>query len=269
MHEEHLVYLYCVTAQPPDLDGIQNPFDRLYLVHEAGLCAIASQVSVDEFGATSLRRNLEDLNWIVAETTRHERIVEMVCRDRCAIPFCFATLFTADENLRALLRTHRDEFTSLLGQLNNKAEWGIKAYCEAEKLEDRVCAEDDAISGLNETIRSASSGKAFLLRKKRDALAKTALIDRTDQCALRIVQALREIGLQSRINKVSPSRAVEGHGRMILNSAFLVGHEDTDRFLDAVAALNTRHAEESIAIECSGPWPPYNFCELAKKAVNG
>jgi hypothetical protein len=266
MHEENLIYLYCMTAQPPDLNEAGDSSDGLYTVCEAGLWAVVSQVPAAEFGQSGLHRNLEDLGWVTAETTRHERIVEAVMQDRCVIPFRFATLFAAEESLRTLVRAHCEEFTALLEQLDNKAEWGVKAYCNAETLRDRVCTRDAAISSLDETIRSASSGKAFLLRKKREELAKAALAGRTDQYAERIVGALQEVSFQTRINKVLPPAATEGRGAMILNSAFLVGNEDTGNFLEAVAVLNEGHAEDGIVVACSGPWPPYHFCDPVARA---
>ena len=269
MHGEPLTYLYCLTAEPPDLDGIRDQADDLYSLCEAGLCAVASRVQASEFGPPGLRRNLDDLAWVAAETTEHERIVEAVMQNRCVIPFRFATLFAADENLRTLLRAHCKEFTALLEQLDNKAEWGVKVYCDAEKLREHTCAQDGAISSLDETVRSASSGRAFLLRKKRDELAKAALAGRSDEHARQITGALHEVSFRTRINKVLPPEATEGRGAMILNSAFLVGNEDTHRFLDCVAMLNESHAEDGVVIACSGPWPPYNFCDLAKKVVNG
>jgi hypothetical protein len=271
MHGEHLVYLYCVTAQPPDLTDLneaQNRSGKLYMVCEAGLFAVVSRVQAGEFGQAGLRRNLDNLGWVAAETTKHERIIETVMRDHCVIPFRFATLFIADEGLRTLLRAHCEEFTALLERLANKGEWGVKAYCDAKKLRDNVCARDGAISGLDETIRSASSGKAFLLRKKREELAKAILLGTTDQYAERIVGALHDVSFQTRINKVLPAEATNGRGAAILNSVFLVGNEDTPRFLDAVAVLNECHAEDGVVVACSGPWPPYHFCDLAKKVMD-
>jgi hypothetical protein len=261
-HGEHLVYLYCVTAQPPNLEGIDARPGELYLVCEAGLYAVARQVEAAEFGQSNLQYEIEDLAWLAARTTEHERIVETIMRDRCVIPFRFAMLFSDDESLKAGLRTHCGQFKTLLEQLDGKSEWGVKLYCDSEKLKHSIVRSD-----LDEAIGSACPGRAFLLKKKRDDLAKAALAKTMDQVAERTVEVLEPISFQTRINKVLPA-AAEKPGDMILNSAFLIGNNDVETFMGALNALSARYAPEGVFVEHTGPWPPYNFCDLAMEATN-
>lgn len=265
--EEHLIYLYCVTAEPPELRLVEDPPSALYLVCEAGLCAVVCRVEAREFGESNLRRNLDDLGWVAVETTNHERIIEAIMQDHCVIPFRFATLFKTDDSLRSQLRAHCGQFRTLLAQLDDKAEWGVKAYCDFEKLEYGV-RDDGMVSNLGEAMCSASPGKTFLLGKKRQESAKAALADRAGCYADQIVQALQPISVQARTTDVVPQGEAERYGPMILNAAFLVCNGDARAFVDATNALGERYAGAGIFIECSGPWPPYNFCDLAKATVD-
>jgi hypothetical protein len=264
MDREHLVYLYCVTAGPPDLASVEDQPDALYLVREAGLCAVVSQVEAGQFEPSSLRRHLEDLDWVAAETMKHERIVEAVMRDRSVIPFRFATLFQTDDNLGTQLRTHCEQFKTLLEQLEGKAEWGVKAYCDLEKLGDHIRAGDSSVSELNETIRLAPPGRAFLLGKKREELVKTALAGRVDRYAEQMVEALQAVSFQVRRNQVLPPATTDRCGTMILNAAVLAANHDPRAFTEGVNALNDRFTDAGLLVECSGPWPPYNFCDPAR-----
>jgi hypothetical protein len=268
MPEEQLVYLFCVTADPPDLGIADAHRGGLHLIHEAGLHAVVCRVEAGDFDQANLRRNLDDLSWVAAETTKHERIVEAVMRDRCVIPFRFATLFNTGESLRTLMRAQADRFRTLLEQLANKAEWGVKVYCDEEKLSRDIHAQDDTVSSLDEAIHAASPGEAFLLSKERERSMKIALADRTDPYAEPIMQALGEFGVQVRIHDVLPPGATEGYGTMILNAAFLVRNPDARAFVETTNTLSERYADEGLFIECSGPWPPYNFCDPAKAAAN-
>jgi hypothetical protein len=261
MDKEHLVYLYCVTAQPPDLARVADRPDELYLVREAGLCAVVSHVEASQFEPARLRRNLENLEWVAAETTKHERIVEAVMRDRCAVPFRFGTLFRTDENLMLQLRTNGAQLKTLLEHLEDKAEWGVKAYCDTQSLENNIRSQDGPVSDLNEAIRRAAPGRAFLLKKKREDLVKAALVDGLDQYAAQMVAALQTVSVQMRMNKILPPGMTDRSGIMILNVALLVANHDVPTFLDMAHALNERYVDQSIAVECSGPWPPYNFCD--------
>lgn len=257
-HGEHLVYLYCVTAQPPSLEGAGDRPGELYLVCEAGLYAVASRVEAAEFEPSSLRRNIEDLTWLAARTTDHERIVETIMRDRCVIPFRFATLFGDDESLKARLRTHSGQFRTLLQQLEGKSEWGVKVYCDTERLKDSIQTRG-ITSDLNEAIRSAGPGRAFLLQKKRQDMARGVLTEAMSQCARRTMEVLGQFSFQTRVNKVLPTGQ---RGDMILNSAFLIGNDNVEAFAAATNALSAWYAPESVTVDRTGPWPPYNFCDL-------
>ena len=265
--EQHLVYLYCVTAEPPELEGVGDRPDALYVVSGGGLHAVVCRVDAREFGESNLRRNLDDLSWVAVEATNHEKIIEAVMQNHCVIPFRFATLFKTDDNLRSLLRAHGEQFRTLLEQLDDKAEWGVKAYCDFERLE-RDIRDQSTVSDLDRAICTAPPGRAFLLGKRRRESARAALADRAGRYAEQIVEALQPISIETRTSEVVPQWEAEGYGEMILNAAFLVRNRDARAFVDATNILGERYAGEGIFIECSGPWPPYNFCDLAKVVMD-
>jgi len=269
MDGEHLIYLYCVTAQPPDLASVEDQPDELYLVREAGLCAVVSRVEASQFEPLNLCRHLEDLDWVAAETTKHERIVEAVMRDRCVVPFRFGTLFHTDENLMMQLRTDAAPFQTLLEHLEGKAEWGVKAYCNTQALEHRIRAHDGPVSDLNEAIRLAPPGRAFLLTKKREDLVRATLARRVDHYAEQVVDALQAVSVQMRMNKILPPGTTGRCDIMILNTALLVANHEVRTIVDTAKTLNERYADQSIVVECRGPWPPYNFCDPPRTVANG
>lgn len=266
MHDEHLVYLYGVTAGPPHLDQAETACDGLYLVCEADLCAVVRRVEAAEFGPSDLRRHLEDPAWLATETTEHERIVETIMQDRCVIPFRFATLFHDDESLRARLRTHGGPFRTLLKRLEGKSEWGVKVYCDTDRLKRSIQAHGLTPAGRNEAGDETRPGRAFLLRKKRQDAAHAALARAMRQYAERTVEVLEPLCSQTKINQVLPTWATDECGAMILNSAFLIDNQNLEAFTAATDALSSRYVRESVFVERTGPWPPYNFCHLPTEA---
>jgi hypothetical protein len=48
--------------------------------------------------------------------------------------------------------------------------------------------------------------------------------------------------------------------RMILNCAFLVDSSDKDKFIGYFQQVKEKYKASGFYIECSGPWPPYDFC---------
>ncbi len=55
---------------------------------------------------------------------------------------------------------------------------------------------------------------------------------------------------------------------MILNSVFLIYKDKVSDFMDILNALKELFENKGIFFDCTGPWPPYNFC-LQEKAKNG
>ena len=53
---------------------------------------------------------------------------------------------------------------------------------------------------------------------------------------------------------------VSGHtGQMLLNGVYLVATADLDPFRTEVYELADEFAAVGVAVELTGPWPPYNF----------
>jgi hypothetical protein len=98
-------------------------------------------------------------------------------------------------------------------------------------------------------------------------MAKAALAKAMNQSVERTVEILQQFSFQTRINKVLPAGSTKPRGDMILNSAFLIGNGNVEAFMAATDALSTRYARESVFVERTGPWPPYNFRDPAVGAM--
>jgi hypothetical protein len=64
----------------------------------------------------------------------------------------------------------------------------------------------------------------------------------------------------------NPPRPAEGDRMTILNGAYLVDRGEQDGFAAEVERMSAEGADTGLALETTGPWPPYNFVpeELAR-----
>lgn len=263
--EKNLIYLYCVTKKEPKLKEVKNLVDELYFVYHMGLYAVVSKVKESEFSEENLKKNLVDLEWIKAEASIHEKIIEEVMKDTCVIPFKFATLFNNEDNLKAMLEEHVEELKASLKHLEGKEEWGVKIYCDIEKLKENLIQEDEALLKIDKEISASSPGKAFLLKKKKEELINTLLSKKLNEYGQYNFDRLREQSLKARINKLLPKEVTERKDEMILNSAFLVHKDKISAFISGVDILKEQYKDKGLFLNCTGPWPPYNFCDLPKE----
>src|SRR3990172_3518661 len=132
--EKNLIYLYCVTKKAPKLKGVGNLVDELYFVYHLGLYAVVSKVKESEFSEENLKKNLANLEWVKDRVTVHEEVIEGLMQNSDVVPFKFATIFSNADNLKAMLDQHLEDFQPNLTNLHNKEAWGVKIYCDRERL---------------------------------------------------------------------------------------------------------------------------------------
>jgi len=267
MTEKQLVYLYCVTNQEPKLTETEGSAGNLHFVCHKGLYAVAGKVEESEFGEDGLKRNMADLEWIKANVSMHEKIIEQVMADADVIPFKFGTLFKTDDSLKAMLEEYDEEFKAILRKLKNKEEWGVKIYCDTGKLKASVVNDNPEILEIENQINSSPPGKAFFLEKKKAELLAQSTNARINEYSQESFELLKELSFEARINKLLPREVTERADDMVLNSAFLVGKDEVGDFINMVDTLKMHYENKGFFIDCTGPWPPYNFCGLSKQKV--
>ena len=262
--DKSLIYLYCITNKIPKLKEAEDLVGNARFFYYQGLYAVVSNVSTDEFSEENLKKNLADLEWIKTKAGIHEKVIETVMKDSCVIPFKFGTIFNTEENLKIMLKEHIGEFKDTLKYLEGKEEWGVKIYCDMDKLKENLIREDKELLNIDKEINSASPGKAFILKKKKDELINTSINKKLNDYGQLIFERLNQHSIQSRINKLLPKEVTERKEEMILNSAFLIKTNKVGNFMEAEDALKETFEEMGIFLDCTGPWPPYNFTNVKK-----
>lgn len=266
-NKKDLIYLYCITNRTPKLKEVENLVSRLYFIYYHGIYAVAGKVSEDEFDKENLKRNLIDLEWVKTKVGIHEKVIEGIMKNAGVIPFKFAVLFNTEDNLKAMLEEHIREFKDGLKYLEDKEEWGIKIYCETEKLEDFLIKNDETILRIDKEIGFSLPGKAFLLKKKKEDLSITLVNKKITEYGQTSFDKLREKSLKTCINKLLPKEVTDRKNDMIFNSAFLVEKDGRKTFVGTVDILKAEYEDKGLFFDCTGPWPPYNFCNFLKEEI--
>lgn len=261
---EDLIYLYCITNKIPRINDVKDLADKLYFIYHQGLYALVSRVSKSEFSKENLKKNLTDLEWIKLKAKIHEEIIEGIMRYACVVPFKLATLFNTDDSLRGMLERHMEVLKENLENLEDKEEWGAKIYCDKERLKGGVGQEDGGLLRLDKEIDLSPSGKAFLLRKKKDELINIISSRKVDEYCQYAFNRLRETSLQARINRILSKEITERKEDMVLNSAFLVDKNKVSTFISAGDIIKEEYERSGFFFDCTGPWPPYNFTTIKR-----
>jgi len=252
----------------PSLERIEKDFGaKVYSVSWNNLYAVVGSVPEDEFSKENLKKNLGDMEWLETRVRIHEGVIEGVMKNACVIPFKLATLFNTEDNLKAMLEEYSLDIKTNLRDLEGKEEWGVKIYLSMEMLKDALLKQDEGLSAIDTEICSASAGKAFFLKKKKEGLLSTIINERINGYGQDSFERLSKQSIRSCINKILPKEVTERQEDMILNAAFLIEKEGVSSFVAVVDSLKMQYHESGLFFDCTGPWPPYNFVSFQSSAI--
>ena len=261
---QELIYVYCVTQKEPnfkDLDVSNNA----YAVGHNDLYAVVRKVSEDEFNEENLKKSLSDMNWVEPKAREHIKIINQTMETSTIIPFKFGTIFKTEDSLKKMLEDYSQQLKDNIVKLDGKEEWSLKLYCNFKVLNEKIAQINEKIKQLDQEISSSSPGKAFFLMKKRDELVKDEVCRAINEYGQYCFEKLKDCAQEARINKLLPKEVTERNDEMILNSAFLINKDKVGDFLKIAEGLRTKYTDKGLFFDCTGPWPPYNFCNLSKE----
>ena len=152
-----------------------------------------------------------------------------------------------------------------LSNLEGKEEWGLKIYCNFNTFKEKIEKEEEMIKEMEKEIVSSSKGKAYFLRKKKDELIKTIINERTSEYTQDSFKRLEKVSLETQINKILPKEVTQNKNDMVLNVAFLIDKNLIKEFDEVLEYLKIKYSYKGLTFDCTGPWPPYNFCSIDKK----
>ena len=100
-----LRYVYAVSrpleaALQDRLTGVAGAPPEL-LAHR-GLVAVVSTVPEEDFAEESLRRRMEDLDWLTATARAHQAVIDALTTVTTPLPLRLATVFRDDSGVRGM-----------------------------------------------------------------------------------------------------------------------------------------------------------------------
>lgn len=249
------LWLYAVTGEPapqrPDgLRGVAGA--AVHTVEAGGLSAVLSPVSLAEFGADALRRNLEDLDWLAATARAHDAVIGAVSTATTAIPLRLASVYLDEDGVTAFLVEHAARLRELLGLLAGRTEWGVKAYADLGPPTERAVPADQPPAR-----RDPGAGTAYLLRRKEEVSERERAQQRVSERTEQLHAELARLAVAACRHRPQDRKLSGQPGWMVLNGAYLVDDARAEEFAAAVDTLRARTPR--IRLELTGPWPPYSF----------
>jgi hypothetical protein len=248
---------------PNDLQGV-DPKHGPTLIDHGDLVAIASRVSLSEFGEEPLHENLNDVEWLEEKARAHEHVLDRVLSRMPVVPMRLCTIYRGEAQVREVLEREHDVFADALRRLEGKTEWGVKLIAEPGAVQK---AADDAAGNAGPSDAELSEGAAYMREKGRaarrrgvaDRIAESWAQDVHDRVSAHAVEAL--------LNPLQ-NPEVSGHtGDMLLNGVYLVDDRAAAEFHSVIDELAGEYEPRGARVQLTGPWPPYNFVKGSIEAA--
>jgi hypothetical protein len=204
-----------------------------------------------------LGKTAEDIEWLGKVAARHNEIICQAASSSAVLPLRLGTLFRSRESLQAMLVRCQPIVVKHLEQLGDRQEWGVKLYQERYRCD---LPRGGAGPPPAHFPRPPQTGTAYLTEKKaqRDSLrqrragveqiirsVEKCLADKAEQCC--------------RIGNL-PDALTGRQEEMVFNAAFLLSSSAQASWLETVRNVDRDVQSKGLALEVSGPWPPYHFC---------
>ena len=248
-----------------------DPQYAVELLCEGPIAGLISRVSLEQFAPERLAgQTAEDIQWLGKIAARHNDIICQAARTSAVLPLRLGTLFRSRESLRATLVRCQAVVAKQLEQLGNRQEWGVKLYLERRNLES-IPAEKGAQTGTVPLFPGRTdvppphfagpqAGTAYLAAKKAERDSRRELRAGMQQTVQNVERCLADKAEHYCRVANLPSGLTGHEEEMVFNAAFLLGSATQGSWLATVEQVAQDIQSKGLALEVSGPWPPYHFC---------
>lgn len=251
------VYAFAEVFEPEALETLPEGVDGSTKFSVAGngeLVALFSAVDPADFNQQVIDSRSRDLEWLGQLGFRHQNVIAHLASRTTVVPVRAFTLFSSIEGIVDYLDQNEDDLFELLEALEGREEWSLRIELDAERWQKGIVARVASLAQLEQEAGSASSGKAFLLRKQLDEKRKEA----AEAAEASLVEELRsEIEQSLDCDLIVETRRQKEGSFPQLN--ILIAHEDRDSLAALRENLQAKHAAEGVTLALTGPWPPYSF----------
>jgi len=186
-------------------------------------------------------------------------VIETLAQHITLLPVRFGSVMESNEAIIHMLKKNYNEIQQNLLKVENKCEFGLKIFCEPEKLRAELRAKSEAnakTSAIPATEINNSVYRDWVNKKLKEHRLEELLVTYVDSVISQIKDNLNRLKAVNKFKKKVTAS-------MIIDAVFLLDKERKDELIGIAGELQDQHA--GLTFVLTGPWPPYNFVDLTVK----
>ncbi|MHC1738715.1 MAG: GvpL/GvpF family gas vesicle protein [Ignavibacteriaceae bacterium] len=260
-----LIYAIVDTKQNTS-EHLMNTVSVIRGISGAGLEAVFSNSRPDVTWISAVVSDVDRKDVIPnnTNTIEYAGVIDKLFQQFPLLPMRYGSLVESNDIIEKLLERNYKEIQQNLQKVENKCEFGLKVFCDSEKLhaELRAKAEDrkSVFEDKDDEASENSIYKDYLIKKLKIFRFEELLSGYMDNIIEEITKHLVPLDTIRNFRK-RPA------GANILDAVFLIKKEaqweKKDVLIHSVKELQGKYPGLSFVL--SGPWPPYNFVDITLK----
>lgn len=260
-------YLYCIRTKlagiyPIKAKGIEFA-NSIKVFPFKDIEAVVGEIDPSKFDGEKIKNKLlDDPKWTEENIRRHHEVIDMAFQAGVVIPMKFGTMYKTKISFTETLEKYYRQFKNLIFRLQDKKEWGVKAYLDHKKFIEGLKKKNKTIQKLEKKRSSVQEGMRWYIERKIDEIIADESEGEIEKDLQHFVENLDKHAEKVRLNEALSKDIQEPAREMILNAACLVKNDALQSFRDLFYGLAKEATHRGIALQLTGPWPPYNFVEI-------
>ena len=216
-------------------------------------------VSFDQISAVISNIEKADLvaNQVNAFAFAH--VIESLEQQYPLLPMRFGSVMESTDSILKMLEKNYPEFRNNLQKVENKSEFGLKIFCDTEKLKADLSSTSDAISKSSQkpaTENKDSIYREYINQKLKVHRLEEMMMVYIDSIIAEFTGFLVKLEAEKKIKKMT-------NATTIIDAVFLLEKDKKADLVRSIKELQNQHSGLNYTL--TGPWPPYSFVDINLK----
>lgn len=223
---------------------IGGEMSRIDLLDQQGLGFLYSEVDLeDKLRAT--RKNVK---------AHSETLGEILELTTTLVPVSFGAIVDDLDAAKKIISKNRETLKKTLRNIENKVEYGVKAYWNPDEVAQEIGETDKEVQRLKKKVKKGKVNGQYQATVEVGELINDKIELKKKELKDAILEYLTAVSEEWAENDLFDER-------MAANMAFLLDRSNQDDFDRAMEALG-KTQPGYLTFKYNGPWPPFNFVDL-------
>lgn len=216
-------------------------------------------VSIDHISAIVGDIDRADLIANQTNAFAFARVIETLDQHYPVLPMRFGSIMESSGSVQQMLEKNYPEFQNNLQKVANKSEFGLKIFCDTEKLKAELKAKSEVMNETSQKPVSESKDsvfKEYINQKLKAHRLEEMLLNYVDSIIAEFTGFLVQLNAVKKIRKMTTPTT-------IIDAVFLLEKDKKAELIQAIEDLQRKYSGLNFIL--TGPWPPYSFVDVTLK----